>query len=103
VNTVADFIWERLATWGVNWIYGYPGDGFTGMTMALRLAGDKVEVIQVRHEESAAVGPRARGSTAAHSAGRRLLPGGRPRQPVQDVASEDVFLGHCRDPLTFST
>jgi pyruvate dehydrogenase (quinone) len=53
-DTVADFIFERLAEWGVRRIYGYPGDGINGMTMALRMAGDRFEFIQVRHEESAA-------------------------------------------------
>jgi len=52
-KTVADFIFERLAAWGVSRIYGYPGDGINGMTMALRQAGDRFEFIQVRHEESA--------------------------------------------------
>ena len=52
-KTVANFIFERLAAWGVSRIYGYPGDGINGMTMALRQAGDRFEFIQVRHEESA--------------------------------------------------
>jgi pyruvate dehydrogenase (quinone) len=50
VKTVADFILERLATWGVSRIYGYPGDAINGMAMALRSAGDQFEFVQVGSE-----------------------------------------------------
>jgi pyruvate dehydrogenase (quinone) len=52
-ETVADFLVERLGAWGVERIYGYPGDGINGITSALRRAGDRFEFVQVRHEETA--------------------------------------------------
>jgi pyruvate dehydrogenase (quinone) len=53
-TTVADFTIERLHEWGIKRIYGYPGDGINGFMASLRDAEDKVEFIQVRHEEMAA-------------------------------------------------
>jgi len=53
-KSVAEFAIERLHEWGVNRIYGYPGDGINGLMGALREAEDKIEFIQVRHEEMAA-------------------------------------------------
>jgi pyruvate dehydrogenase (quinone) len=53
-KTVADFLLKRLAEWGVERIYGYPGDGISGMVAALRQAEDRPKFIQVRHEEMAA-------------------------------------------------
>jgi pyruvate dehydrogenase (quinone) len=52
--TVADLIIERLIAWGVEVIFGLPGDGVDGMFEALRTHGDKLKFIQVRHEEAAA-------------------------------------------------
>src|SRR5579862_3705012 len=52
---VGDFLLERLATWGVRRIYGYPGDGINGLLGAFgRLDGKPPEFVQVRHEEMAA-------------------------------------------------
>src|SRR3954466_3137574 len=53
-ETVSDFLIKRLSQWGVSRIYGYPGDGISGITAALRKAGDKPRFIQARHEELAA-------------------------------------------------
>ena len=52
--TVADMIVERLIDWGVEIIFGLPGDGVDGMFEALRTHRDKLKFIQVRHEEAAA-------------------------------------------------
>jgi pyruvate dehydrogenase (quinone) len=52
--TVAEFILDRLAGWGVRRIYGYPGDGINGLMGAFHRAGDELEFIQTRHEEIAA-------------------------------------------------
>ncbi|HEX6802560.1 MAG TPA: thiamine pyrophosphate-dependent enzyme [Terriglobales bacterium] len=52
--TVADMIVERLMEWGVEVIFGLPGDGVDGMFEALRTHQDKLRFIQVRHEEAAA-------------------------------------------------
>jgi pyruvate dehydrogenase (quinone) len=51
---VGDFLIERLAEWGVDRIYGYPGDGINGIMGALDRADGRVEFVQVRHEEMAA-------------------------------------------------
>ncbi len=51
---VSDFIIDRLSKWGISRIYGYPGDGINGLMGALNRAGDKMDFIQVRHEEMAA-------------------------------------------------
>ena len=53
-ETVSDFMVQRLYEWGVHRIYGYPGDGINGIMGALARAQDKIEFIQVRHEEMAA-------------------------------------------------
>jgi pyruvate dehydrogenase (quinone) len=52
-QTVGDFILERLATWGVKRVFGYPGDGINGITTALGRQ-QKIDFIQARHEEEAA-------------------------------------------------
>ena len=52
--TVADFLVTRLSEWGVRRIFGYPGDGIDGIMGALARARDKIEFLQVRHEEMAA-------------------------------------------------
>src|SRR6187551_587254 len=51
-NTAA-FMLNRLHEWGVDRIYGYPGDGINGLLGAFHEVGDKVEFVQVRHEEIA--------------------------------------------------
>lgn len=54
---VSDFVWHRLAQWGVQRIYGYPGDGINGMLGALnRISqdGNFIQFTQARHEEMAA-------------------------------------------------
>ena len=50
----ADFLLERLAENGVRRIYGYPGDGINAIIGALERHKDKIEFVQVRHEEMAA-------------------------------------------------
>ncbi len=52
---VSDFLIHRLTEWGVDRIYGYPGDGINGIMGALGRAGDDgPQFVQVRHEEMAA-------------------------------------------------
>src|SRR5205085_2480102 len=53
-NTVADVVIGRLVEWGVKYIFGFPGDGINGLFEALRTHKDRLEFIQVRHEEAAA-------------------------------------------------
>ena len=50
----SDVLVERLLAWGVDTIFGLPGDGINGVMEALRKAQDKIRFIHVRHEESAA-------------------------------------------------
>src|SRR3569832_910801 len=52
-KTVGDFILGRLAAWGVERVFGYPGDGINGITTALGRQ-DEIDFVQVRHEEEAA-------------------------------------------------
>jgi pyruvate dehydrogenase (quinone) len=52
--TVGDFVIKRITQWGLKRIYGYPGDGINGLIGAIDRASDKIEYIQVRHEEMAA-------------------------------------------------
>ena len=51
---VGDFIVERLISWGIRRIYGYPGDGINGVIGALARAEGEIDFIQTRHEEMAA-------------------------------------------------
>ncbi len=53
-NTVADYVIRRLNVWGVQRVFGYPGDGINGLLGALDREEDSIKFIQVRHEESAA-------------------------------------------------
>jgi pyruvate dehydrogenase (quinone) len=70
-QTVGDYLLDRLATWGVKRVYGYPGDGINGIMGAFARAsqgrrpgedsggedsgsGEPPEFIQTRHEEMAA-------------------------------------------------
>ncbi|HEX5457915.1 MAG TPA: thiamine pyrophosphate-binding protein, partial [Candidatus Nitrosotalea sp.] len=50
----ADIVVEGLLRWGVEVIFGLPGDGINGVIEALRRRKDKIKFILVRHEESAA-------------------------------------------------
>jgi pyruvate dehydrogenase (quinone) len=51
---VTDLIVERLLAWGVDTIFGFPGDGVDGFFESLRTHQEKLRFIQVRHEEAAA-------------------------------------------------
>jgi len=51
---VSDFVWHRLGEWGLHRVYGYPGDGVGGLDVALERAKDRMEYVEVRHEEMAA-------------------------------------------------
>src|SRR4051812_40267603 len=52
--TVADRLLERLREWGVEQVFGYPGDGINGILGAFSRAGDQPRFIQSRHEEMSA-------------------------------------------------
>jgi pyruvate dehydrogenase (quinone) len=53
-KTTADLLVERLIEWGVDTIFGFPGDGINGLFESLRTNQEKIRFIQVRHEEAAA-------------------------------------------------
>jgi pyruvate dehydrogenase (quinone) len=53
-STTADLLIDRLVDWGVDAIFGFPGDGINGIFEALRTRQDAIKFIQVRHEEAAA-------------------------------------------------
>ncbi|MGY0489702.1 thiamine pyrophosphate-requiring protein [Streptomyces sp. WG-D5] len=51
---VADHILDRLRAWGVEQVFGYPGDGINGLLAAWGRADNQPEFVQARHEEMAA-------------------------------------------------
>lgn len=55
MKNVSDFVVERLRAWGVDRIYGYPGDGINGVIGALHRTEGAVDFVQVAHEELASL------------------------------------------------
>src|SRR5688572_19755112 len=53
-ETAADILIESILDWGVDTVFGLPGDGINGIMEALRTRQDRVRFVQVRHEETAA-------------------------------------------------
>jgi pyruvate dehydrogenase (quinone) len=53
-QTAADVLIDTIHDWGVDTIFGLPGDGINGIMEALRNRQDRVRFVQVRHEEAAA-------------------------------------------------
>jgi pyruvate dehydrogenase (quinone) len=49
----AQFMLNRLSEWGIERIYGYPGDGINGLLGAFHEVGDRIEFTQTAHEEIA--------------------------------------------------
>jgi pyruvate dehydrogenase (quinone) len=45
---------ERLADWGVDTVFGLPGDGINGIMEGLRRHSDRIRFVLVHHEEAAA-------------------------------------------------
>ncbi len=45
---------QRLAEWGVDTVFGLPGDGINGIMEGLRRHADKIRFVLVHHEEAAA-------------------------------------------------
>jgi pyruvate dehydrogenase (quinone) len=52
--SVGDFLLERLRAWGVERVFGYPGDGINGLLAAWGRADNNPKFVQARHEEMAA-------------------------------------------------
>lgn len=53
-QTAADTLIDVLADWGVDTVFGLPGDGINGIMEALRKRHETIRFVQVRHEEAAA-------------------------------------------------
>jgi pyruvate dehydrogenase (quinone) len=53
-DTAAGLLVDVLREWGVEVVFGMPGDGINGIMEALRIRRDQIRFVQVRHEESAA-------------------------------------------------
>jgi pyruvate dehydrogenase (quinone) len=53
-ETVGDVLLGRLREWGVEQVFGYPGDGINGLLAAWRRADNKPQFVQSRHEEMSA-------------------------------------------------
>jgi pyruvate dehydrogenase (quinone) len=53
-TTVADQLLTRLREWGVEHVFGYPGDGINGILGAFSRADDQPRFVQARHEEMSA-------------------------------------------------
>lgn len=51
----SDALVDALIDWGVDTVFGMPGDGINGVMEAIRKRSDRVRFVQVRHEESAAL------------------------------------------------
>jgi pyruvate dehydrogenase (quinone) len=53
-QTAGDVLVETIMDWGVDTVFGIPGDGVNGIIEAFRKRQDQIRFIQVRHEEAAA-------------------------------------------------
>src|SRR5256714_9466690 len=53
-KTAAEVLVERLVDFGVDTVFGLPGDGISGVMEALRKHKDHIRFVHVRHEEAAA-------------------------------------------------
>jgi len=54
-RNLSDQIVDRLHTWGVDRVFGYPGDGINGFLGALNRGSDDIRYVPVRHEEEASL------------------------------------------------
>ncbi len=53
-ETVGQSVVRRLAAWGVDTVFGLPGDGINGLMEGFRRAREDVRFVLVHHEEAAA-------------------------------------------------
>ena len=52
--TAGDVLVDTLIDWGVECVFGIPGDGINGLIESLRRRQDEIRFVQTRHEEAAA-------------------------------------------------
>src|SRR4051812_28758059 len=50
----AELLVDSLVAWGIDTVFGMPGDGINGVMEAIRTSQGRVRFVQVRHEEAAA-------------------------------------------------
>ena len=53
-SIAAEVLIGRLADWGVDTVFGLPGDGINGIMEGLRRQADRIKFVLVQHEEAAA-------------------------------------------------
>ncbi len=53
-QTVGEYLLQRLREWGVEQVFGYPGDGINAIVAAFGAAGNEPRFVQSRHEEMSA-------------------------------------------------
>ncbi len=53
-TTVGESLARRLVAWGVDTVFGLPGDGINGLMEGFRRVQDQLEFVLVHHEEAAA-------------------------------------------------
>src|SRR4051795_5395004 len=53
-ETVGENLAKRLVAWGVDTVFGLPGDGINGLMEGFRRLQDKLQFVLVHHEEAAA-------------------------------------------------
>src|SRR3954447_17134018 len=53
-SNAADLLIDTIIQWGVDVIFGLPGDGINGIVEALRTRQERIRFIVTRHEEAAA-------------------------------------------------
>jgi pyruvate dehydrogenase (quinone)/pyruvate oxidase len=54
-DTASDVFVDRLMNWGVDTVFGLPGDGINGFMEALRKRRERIRYVHVRHEEVGAM------------------------------------------------
>src|SRR4051794_8358022 len=54
-RTGGEVLVEALIEWGVDTVFGLPGDGINGIVEALRAHKDEIRFVHVRHEEASAL------------------------------------------------
>ncbi|MEM5435998.1 thiamine pyrophosphate-binding protein [Paraburkholderia diazotrophica] len=54
-DTVSDHIVRILLDWGVDTVFGLPGDGINGLVEAFRKASGQIRYVHFRHEETGAL------------------------------------------------
>ncbi len=54
-ETVSDHMVSILEEWGVDAVFGLPGDGIDGLVEGFRKARDRIRYVHCRHEETQAL------------------------------------------------